>query len=197
MPLVLLGIRTASKADLGLAPAEMVYGNSLRLPAELIAPTSDRTNVDPTDFTRVLKAAMRKLRPIQPRLNTRATFVSQRLNDCSHVFVREEGSPGILAPRYSGPHAVLRRTQKTLVIEQNGAEVTVAIDRTKPAFLASDPSATTAPATSPKRIGSIYVCTFAGWCDQFSRQAQAVSVDYLRRCESEISFQGCPDAQED
>ncbi|KFD58638.1 LOW QUALITY PROTEIN: hypothetical protein M513_00331 [Trichuris suis] len=59
LPLVLLGIRAALKADLGLAPAEMVYGSSLRLPAELIAPTSGRANVDPTDLTGVLKAAMR------------------------------------------------------------------------------------------------------------------------------------------
>ncbi|KFD60048.1 hypothetical protein M514_27767 [Trichuris suis] len=152
LPLVLLGIRAALKADLGLAPAEMVYGSSLRLPAELIAPTSRLANVDPTDFTGVLKAAMRTLRPTQPRLNTRATFVSQRLKDCSHVFVREEGAPGILTPRYSGPHAVLCRTEKTLTIEQNGAQVTVAIDRTKPAFLPSDPKATGAAAPSPRRV---------------------------------------------
>ncbi|KFD60017.1 hypothetical protein M514_07755 [Trichuris suis] len=152
LPLVLLGTRAALKADLGLAPAEMVYGSSLRLPAELIAPTSGRANVDPTDFTGVLKAAMRTLRPIQPRLNTRTTFVSQRLKDCSDVFVREEGAPGILTPRYSGPHAVLCRTEKTLTIEQNGAQVTVAIDRTKPAFLAGDPRATAAATPLPKRV---------------------------------------------
>ncbi|KFD66796.1 hypothetical protein M514_20940 [Trichuris suis] len=98
LPLVLLGIRAALKADLGLAPAEMVYGSSLRLPAELIAPTSGLANVDPTDFTGVMKAAMRTLRPTQPRLNTGATFVSQRLKDGSQVFVREEGAPGILTP---------------------------------------------------------------------------------------------------
>ncbi|KFD58843.1 hypothetical protein M514_00006 [Trichuris suis] len=37
-----------------------------------------------------------------------------------------------LTPRYSGPLAVLRRAEKTVIIEENGAQVTVASDRTKP-----------------------------------------------------------------
>uniref|UniRef100_A0A5S6QLN8 RNA-directed DNA polymerase n=1 Tax=Trichuris muris TaxID=70415 RepID=A0A5S6QLN8_TRIMR len=149
LPLVLLGIQAALKYDLGLSPAEMVYGSSLRLPAEFMAPTVSSAEMDPTNFTGVLKAAMRKLRPIPPRQNTGTTFVSQRLRDCSHVFVRDESTTGSLAPRYSGPHLVLCRTEKTVTIEHDGKRLTVAIDRTKPAFLINDPQST-ATAT-PKR----------------------------------------------
>ncbi|KFD60524.1 hypothetical protein M514_12260 [Trichuris suis] len=77
LPLVLLGIRTALKADLGLAPAEMVYGSTLRLPADFLSPRAPSAPDDPTCFTSTLKAAMRKLRPTPPRRNS-TTELSRR-----------------------------------------------------------------------------------------------------------------------
>jgi cleavage and polyadenylation specificity factor subunit 1 len=41
IPLVLLGIRTAYKADLQASVAELVYGEHLRIPSELLTPASD------------------------------------------------------------------------------------------------------------------------------------------------------------
>jgi hypothetical protein len=38
LPLVLLGIRTAFKEDLQASVAELVYGEPLRLPGELLTP---------------------------------------------------------------------------------------------------------------------------------------------------------------
>uniref|UniRef100_A0A5S6QNP3 RNA-directed DNA polymerase n=1 Tax=Trichuris muris TaxID=70415 RepID=A0A5S6QNP3_TRIMR len=138
LPLVLLGIRTALKADIGLAPAEMVYGSTLRLPAEFIAPASRMVNVDPTSFTTALKAAMNRLRPTPPRPKATGTFVHQALRDCTHVFVREPGLTGSLEPPYTGPYEVLRRTDKTVTVDTGSVPATVAIDRTKPAFLANE-----------------------------------------------------------
>ena len=40
LPLILLEIRVAFKEDLKGAPAEMVYGQNLRLPSEIFTPTS-------------------------------------------------------------------------------------------------------------------------------------------------------------
>ncbi|KFD65367.1 hypothetical protein M514_22407 [Trichuris suis] len=93
LPLVLLGIRTALKADLGLAPAEMVYGSTLRLPADFLSPRAPSAPDDPTCFTSTLKAAMRKLRPTPPRRNSTTVFVSQALNDCTHELSRRP-TPG-------------------------------------------------------------------------------------------------------
>lgn len=47
LPLVLLGIRNAYKEDLQSTPAELVYGETLRLPGELFHPGSN----DTTDIT--------------------------------------------------------------------------------------------------------------------------------------------------
>ncbi|KFD66179.1 hypothetical protein M514_21693 [Trichuris suis] len=124
LPLVLLGIRTALKADLGLAPAEMVYGSTLRLPADFLSPRAPSAPDDPTCFTSTLKAAMRKLRPTPPRRNSTTVFVSQALNDCTHVFIREPGFSGALTPPYSGPHAVLRRSDKTITVDHDGTQLT-------------------------------------------------------------------------
>uniref|UniRef100_A0A5S6PZJ6 Integrase catalytic domain-containing protein n=1 Tax=Trichuris muris TaxID=70415 RepID=A0A5S6PZJ6_TRIMR len=118
LPLVLLGIRTAVKADIGLAPAETLYGSTLRLPAEFLAPAVlPASNVDPTSFTSILKAVMHRLRPTPPRRNSTATFVSGALRDCSHVFIREPGLTGSLTPPYAGPYPVVRRTDKTVTID--------------------------------------------------------------------------------
>jgi transposase InsO family protein len=39
LPLVLLGCRTAIKEDLSCTAAELLYGTTLRLPGEFVAPT--------------------------------------------------------------------------------------------------------------------------------------------------------------
>ncbi|KFD55401.1 hypothetical protein M513_03741 [Trichuris suis] len=113
LPLVLLGIRTALKADLGLAPAEMVYGSTLRLPADFLSPRAPSAPDDPTCFTSTLKAAMRKLRPTPPRRNSTTVFVSQALNDCTHVFIRE---PGFFRSSHA---ALLRAACRTQTVRQN------------------------------------------------------------------------------
>ena len=43
-----------------------------------------------------------------------------------------------LTPPYIGPFLVLERAPKTFVISKSGKEVTVSIDRVKPAFLSTD-----------------------------------------------------------
>ncbi|KHJ41296.1 integrase core domain protein [Trichuris suis] len=98
LPFVLLRVRTALKANIDLAPAEMVYGSTLRLPAEFIVPARDASIVDPTNFTSVLKTAMNKLRPIPPRRNSTAIFFSKAMKDCSHVFIRDPAPTGALTP---------------------------------------------------------------------------------------------------
>jgi hypothetical protein len=45
LPLVLLGIRTAFKEDLQASAAELVYGEPLRIPGELLTPSANP--VDP------------------------------------------------------------------------------------------------------------------------------------------------------
>lgn len=58
LPLVLLGIRSALKVDIGCTAAEMVYGTTLRLPGEFFTPTTPDSVPDPSDYTSRLKTRM-------------------------------------------------------------------------------------------------------------------------------------------
>lgn len=42
LPLVLLGLRSAPKEDLGCAPSELVYGTTIRLPGEFFETSNSR-----------------------------------------------------------------------------------------------------------------------------------------------------------
>ncbi|CAG4958297.1 unnamed protein product [Colias eurytheme] len=51
VPLVLLGMRAAFKEDIGATAAEMLYGEPLRLPGELLMPAADTDTIfDAADF---------------------------------------------------------------------------------------------------------------------------------------------------
>ena len=70
LPLVLLGIRAAIKDDLKCSPAELVYGQALRLPGEFFMTSSQDPSPDPSDFVGKLRANMRKIIPVDSRKST-------------------------------------------------------------------------------------------------------------------------------
>jgi hypothetical protein len=97
LPLVLLGIRTAFKDDLQASASELVYGEPLRIPGELLAPTADP--VDPAHFITELRQQMARIRPIPAnRHASPATFVHSDLEKCTHVFVRQDAARRALEP---------------------------------------------------------------------------------------------------
>lgn len=65
LPLIMLGIRSAYKEDIGSSPAEMVYGTTLRLPSEYFSPT--KPNSYPLSYCSRLKSYMSHL-PFHPPL---------------------------------------------------------------------------------------------------------------------------------
>lgn len=138
LPLVLLGIRSAFKEDIGASSAELVYGESLRLPGELLQSSANNTE-DITDFMARLKIISKTIRP-QPasRHCNKSIFVFKDLFQTSHVYLREEGIKGALQPAYTGPHEVLQRNSKVFKIIIKGKPVTVSIERLKPAYILSE-----------------------------------------------------------
>jgi hypothetical protein len=62
LPPVLLGIRTAFKEYLQASVAELVYGEPLRIPGELLAPVADP--MDPAHLITKLRQHMARLRPV-------------------------------------------------------------------------------------------------------------------------------------
>lgn len=139
LPLVLLGIRSAFKEDLQASSAELVYGEQLRLPGEFFGDKIANYTTDITDFSARMKFFVERLRPVPTRHHTsRKVFVFKDLATCSHVFLREDVLRGSLQPAYTGPHEVLKRNTKFFKIRFRGNNVTVSVDRLKPAYILTD-----------------------------------------------------------
>jgi hypothetical protein len=109
--LVLLGIRTSYKTDLQVSVAELVYGEPLRIPGELLTPTADP--VEPAHLITQLRQHMARLRPVPAaRHASPATFVHKDLRNCTRL-LRQDATRRALEPPYSGPYQVLSRREKT------------------------------------------------------------------------------------
>ncbi|VDO59877.1 unnamed protein product [Schistosoma margrebowiei] len=67
LPLVLLGIRNAVKADIGYSAAQLVYGTTLRLSGECVDPSSSSMIMDLNSYTNRLTIAMRSVKPVSSR----------------------------------------------------------------------------------------------------------------------------------
>ena len=137
LPLVLLGLRTAFKEDLQASVAELVYGEPLRIPGEMLA--APPITGDPSELITQLRRHFEQLRPVPgARHASPAVFVHKDLAESTHVFLRQGAVRRPLEPPYSGPYKVLARTKKTMRIAINGRPVTVSTDRVKPAFIMAE-----------------------------------------------------------
>jgi cleavage and polyadenylation specificity factor subunit 1 len=124
LPLVLLGIRTAFKTDLRASVTELVYGEPLRIPGELLIPTTDP--VEPAHLITQLRQNMARLRSVSAaRHASPATFLHKDFHNCTHVFLRQDALRRSLEPPYSGSYQVLSRRQKTMQLLVHGKPVTV------------------------------------------------------------------------
>ncbi len=140
LPLVLLGLRLAINSDSGVSPAQLTYGQELRLPGEFFTVGDDDgsckiTNAE--DFVQRLSIALRRFSTRSRRHGDIPIFVPASLHSCSHVFLREEVRKG-LEPPYSGPYKVLNRDPKTITLDIKGKPLKVSLDRVKPAFILSE-----------------------------------------------------------
>ncbi|GBM92792.1 hypothetical protein AVEN_117489-1 [Araneus ventricosus] len=148
LPTILLGFRATRKEDLEATTAEMVYGAPIRLPGEFLSPTAD--SPDPSTFVGKLKEVMQRLLPHKTQHHgQRSVFVSKDLSSCSHVFLRTDALRKGLQSPYEGPFQVLDRHEKLFKINKNGKELTVNIDRVKPAYVLRDCDSTRLPASEP------------------------------------------------
>ncbi|XP_028035721.1 uncharacterized protein LOC114248426 [Bombyx mandarina] len=134
LPLVLLGIRCAYKEDLKSSSAELVYGETLRLPGQFFdSPTLTPTN---DDFIARLRLFAQPIKS-QPasRHGHKPNFTFKDLKTCIHVYLRDDVKRRSLQPTYTGLHTVLHRDDKTLTLLIKGKSIKVTLDRVKPAFL--------------------------------------------------------------
>ncbi|GBN22484.1 Transposon Tf2-6 polyprotein [Araneus ventricosus] len=144
LPTVLLGLRTAIQEDNNHSIAQIVYGESLRLPGEFFSEPSIRTASE--GFANNLQKQMETVGPRTTRRNSsRHIFVHKDLENCSHVFQRIDRVKKQLESPNEGPFPVIERQDKNFTINIKGKHVNVSLDRLKPAcILAEDnPKGTT------------------------------------------------------
>ena len=142
LSLVLLGLQSAIKEDMGYAAVEMALGTSIRLPGEYFENStpvelSEESTVQPaSQYAKTLCSFMSSLRYTIPcHLKKQQTYVDPLPFRCPQVFVRIDSVKSPLQQPYSGPHFVLERHDKYFDIEKDGHTDTVTIDRLKPALV--------------------------------------------------------------
>lgn len=141
LPTILLGMRAAVKEDLQATMSELVYGQTIRLPGEFFETSFNQQT--PCDFVQDLRRHFEKLRPnvtTHHASTSTATFVPKNLMTSSHVFVRHDAVRSCLQKPYDGPYKVIKRNAKHFVLLIKGKELTIGINRLKPAFGINDES---------------------------------------------------------
>ncbi|CAH8622651.1 unnamed protein product [Dicrocoelium dendriticum] len=116
LPMILLGIRSALKADLHTSSAEM----NIPLRRELRSAVSHEHA--PYQITDVRKQRCK-------------SFVPQDLLHCAYVFLRVDSLRRPLERPYEGPLKVLKRKDRVFVIDRHGKLEIVSIDRLKVAHV--------------------------------------------------------------
>lgn len=134
LPTVLLGLRNCFKEDLKASPAQLLYGTELRVPGEFFV--TEDLPANPNFFLEKFREHIRRVRPTPTAHHTKSRcFILKDLYKCSHVFVRKGGVKAPLESPYSGPHKIIKRVDdRTFIIDVNGTEQAISVDRLKPEF---------------------------------------------------------------
>ena len=127
----MLGLRTAPKESLGVSAAEMVFGEPISIPGDMIKVPK---LIEPNQTLSYLREkvgslvpkSMVKLKPVIP-------YLPKDLMTSQYVFIRRDAAKVPLTKPYDGPFKVLDSNPKAFLIDMGGKEDWVSIDRLKPA----------------------------------------------------------------
>lgn len=134
LPLILLSFRNTPIQQNSLSPAEMVYGEKLRSPSELV--TSNQFTQNPSYLISELQNFLWNLKPPPASKHTKKdSFIFKELDSCTHVMVRTDMIKKPLQQPYKGPFEVVRRQSKFFTIQINNKHKNISIDRLKPAVM--------------------------------------------------------------
>ena len=149
--MAMLSIRTTLKPDVGASPSDLVYGEGLAVPGELLPstpPTDPQLARQREEALSELRMEVARLQPVptsthrQPRIH-----LPPALETCSHVFIRRAPvAPSPLSAPYVGPFRVLSRNRFNFVVNIPGrGDETVSISRVKPAVSSEEDADAAAP----------------------------------------------------
>ena len=147
LPWVLLGLRTAPKANGEVSPAERVYGETLVVPGEFFPTDSN----DPDTPLEQLQEKTGKFAPCRRSFTDRTKhFTPSALRTCKFAFVRIDSHHPPLTRPYRGPYRIISRNEKAYNLMIHGREDWVSVDRLKPAFVDEDDNAPAVPGRRPR-----------------------------------------------
>ena len=113
LPIVLLGIRSVWKEDMGCSSADLVFGTALHIPGEFFQSTVSvqgvpTDSVPPTEFLRHLQETMHSALPPPPKFHGQhPTYTPSNLAATGFVYVRRDTHRGPLQRPYTGPFRIL------------------------------------------------------------------------------------------
>lgn len=131
LPMILLSLRNCIIADTNNSPAQLVYGHSTRIPGDFIFETPMK---DTYQNIQDIRNCINKLRPRSNKdYGKHYSYVNADLRSTKNVWLRQEVRTTLDNP-YKGPYRVIERNDKTFVIDIDGINKRVSIDRLKPAY---------------------------------------------------------------
>ena len=154
LPMAMLAIRTTVKPDIGASPSELVYGEGLAVPGEVlpkVPATDDQLSRRREEMLANLRLEVARLQPTETSAHRKPlVHLPDDLQTCAFVFVRRGGVQSTLASPYTGPYRVISRNDANFRIAIPGREnETVSISRVKPAYSSIEDAEDAAPPTPP------------------------------------------------
>jgi len=132
LPLVLLGLRTTLREEFLASPAELVYGETIRLPGDFLQENS--SSLSQTEVISNLQNLFSNIRPVKPSNHAKhKIFKFKELDNCTHVFVKTMHKMGWQSP-YDGPYLVVKRSPSYYEVKIKNKNVKISIERLKPCF---------------------------------------------------------------
>ena len=143
LPMTLLALRTTVKPDLGASPSDLVYGEGMSVPGQLLpsAPMSDNNLLRwQRQMLPHLRMEVERMQPVPTSAHrSPSVHIPEDLNTCTHVFVRRGGVQPTLTTPYEGPFRVISRSPEGFRIDLPGRPSdVVALARLRPAIMSPE-----------------------------------------------------------
>ena len=141
LPLAMLAMRGRYREQLKTSIAELVYGETLRLPGDFFEPIDEesRWSDDATQhLVNSLRQRMNALIPTETRVRRSQCQLDKNLGKSGFVYVRRETISNKMAPLYQGPFKILSMAEKSAQLLIRGKPKKVAKERLKTAYIWND-----------------------------------------------------------
>ena len=135
MSFIILSLNAMFKENLPGSSAELLFGQCLQLSGDLISPTRKNQNASSSDIINNMRAFTESLHLTSTRVEQKKSiFLPKTLNDCTHIFIKDDPIHPNLRPAYSSPYLVIDRNNDVFKVIRRGKLISVDINNVEPGF---------------------------------------------------------------